>query len=187
MEERLKFVIGQKKRYLNKISEKMTEFKLKGKNLGVCLTIENDGHLRTPRDFVDLDLPVLTTEYAKLSKKEKRAYDEIYATSTTCLIENFNEANKRYNTLFEELDVYDKMDCLKEEINNLFIDQKRANAYFATVGRQSEEKMQSKFDTNKKLSESELLEINEEVTQIKYLSKQIELKQNLLAELRKSL
>ena len=75
MEDRIKFIFGQKKRLLNEITTKTAQYKLEGKNLGIYLTLEEDGHLKTPRDFDDAILPNLEVEYAKLTKKEKKAYD----------------------------------------------------------------------------------------------------------------
>lgn len=187
MEETIKFIVGQKKRYLNLISSKLANQKLHKKNLGIFLTIEKDGHLRMPRDFFDAELPTLEEDYSKLSKKQKDAYDKIYYASLTYLVQCFNDANKKYNTIFETLDVYDKIDVLKEELNTLLVEQKRANVYLATLERQSKEKTASKFENGDRLTNQQIVESNQEITQIKYIDMQIELKQALLEELRNSL
>ena len=187
MEERIKFIVGQKKRYLNQIASKFADQKLHKKNLGVFLTIEKDGHIRTPREFIDAELPTLDVGHAKLSKKEKAVYDKIYYASLTYLVDCFNEANKKYNAIFDSLDVYDKMELLKEEVNTLLVEQKRANAYFAALDRQSREKTLSKFENGDRLTEQQLMESNQEITQIKYIDAQLTLKQTLLEELRNSL
>lgn len=187
MDERLKFVVGQKKRTLNEITARIAKFKQEGKNLGVFLTLEDDGHLRTPRDFVDKDMPVMAKEYSKLTAREKKIYDSHYVKSTTYLIATYNEANKKYNEIFETLDVYDKLDELKEELNALNIEYKRANIYLATLPKQSEERMEKKFENYKKLTDEQLTEINDEITQIKYLEKSINLKTKLYNELKESL
>lgn len=187
MDARLKFVVGQKKRTLNEISSRVAGFKQNGKNLGVFLTLENDGHLRTPREFVDEDMPVLSKEYNKLTKKEKEVYNKHYLKTTTYLIETYNDANKKYTSIFESLDVYEKLDELKEELNDLSLEQKRANIYFASLIKQSEDKKQKKFENYKKLTTEQLVEINQEITQIKYIEKQIELKTKLMEELKNSL
>ena len=187
MNERLNFIEGQKKRLLNLISQKVAEFKLKGENLGIYLTIEEDGHIRVPRDFQDLDLPVLSTEYAKLTKKEKKAYDKKYFASVSFLIDNYNEANKKFNAIFEELDMYEKMDTLKELINSLKLEEKRAGIYLSTLAKQSEEKMREKLGSKKKLSEAQILEVNEEITQVNYIKANSNIKVNLLEKLKESL
>ena len=187
MNERIKFIVGQKKRLLNEISSRVSSFKLKGENLGVFLTIESDGHLKKPRDFEDLDLPVLSTEYAKLSAKEKKAYDKKYYASVSFLIDNFNEANKKYNEIFNEFDVYDKMDLLKEEISALKLEEKRAGIYLSTLEKYDEEKIREKLGSKKKLSEQQILEVNQEVTQINYIQASLALKTAQLEELKESL
>lgn len=187
MNERIKFIEGQKKRLLNQISSKLADFKTNGKNLGVFLTIEEDGHLKKPRDFEDIDLPVISTEYAKLSAKEKRSYDKKYYQSVSFIIENYNEANKKYNSIFEELDVYEKMDMLKEEISALKLEEKRADIYLATLAKQSEEKMREKLGSKKKLTEQQILEVNEEITQVNYIKASLNLKSNLLDKLKESM
>jgi hypothetical protein len=187
MNERLKFIEGQKKRLLNQISSKVAEFKMNGKNLGVFLTIEEDGHLKKPRDFEDLDLPVLNTEFSKLTTKEKRAYDKKYYSSVSFVIDSYNEANKKYNAIFEELDVYEKMDTIKEEISALKLEEKRADIYLATLSKQSEEKLCEKLGSKKKLTEQQILEVNEEITQVNYIKASLNLKTSLLNNLKISL
>jgi len=187
MNERVKFIDGQKRRLLNEITSRVSNFKLAGKNLGVYLTIEEDGHIRVPRDFVDFELPVLSTEYSKLSAKEKRAYDKKYYQSASYLIDNYNEANKKYIAIYDELDIYEKMDLLKEEINLLKSDEKRANIYLSTLSKQSEEKMRDKLGSKKKLTEKQLLEINEEITQIKYIQASLNFKNSMLEDLKTGL
>ncbi len=189
MNERLRFVIGQKRRILNEITSRLAKFKLDGKNGGVFVTLKNDGSLDIPKDFIDEDMPILRDEYTKLSKKEKQVYDDHYHQSTTYLISNFNEANKKYKSLFNALDVYDKIDTLKEELNNLVAEQRRANIYFATLNRQSEEKRQNELNKNgtTPLTDKQILEINQEITQIKYIDKAIEIKSKLMQELKDTL
>ena len=187
MNERLEFVVGQKKRLLNQLSSRLSDYKIEGKNLGIFLTIEEDGHLRVPRDFVDPELPVLDVEYAKLTKKEKTAYDKIYYQSISFLIDSYNEANKKYNDIFEEFDVYEKMDTLNQEIRDLEQEEKRANLYLNTLAKQSEERQQAKFESKKKLSEQQLLEANQEITQINYIQESLKNKTKLLQEIKESL
>ena len=187
MNERLNFIEGQKKRLLNLISEKVADFKLKGENLGVFLTIEEDGHIRVPRDFIDLDLPVISTDYSKLTAKEKRAYDKKYVNSVSFLIDNYNEANKKFNVIFEELDVYEKMDALKELINSLKLEEKRAGIYLSTLAKQSGEKMREKLGSKKKLSEAQILEVNEEITQVNYIKTKLSINSSALEKLKESL
>ena len=187
MNERISFIEGQKKRLLNQISSKVAEFKLAGKNLGVFLTIEEDGHIRKPRDIEDVDLPVLGVDYSKLTKKEKTAYDKKYFASVSFLIDNYNEANRKYNELFDELDVYEKMDLLQSQIKALQIEEKRADIYTATLLKQSEEKLSDKLDSNKVLSMDKLVEINKEVSQINYIKASLALKQSSLEKLKESL
>ena len=187
MNERLKFVVGQKKRLLNQISSRISNFKIEDKNVGIFLSIEEDGHLRVPRDFVDPELPTLLAEYGKLTKKEKQAYDKKYFASTSFLIDSYNEANKKYNSIFEEFDVYEKIDTLNEEIRELEAEQKRANLYLNTLARQSKQKQQAKFDSKTKLSEKVILEVNQEITQIAYIEAGIRIKTKLLNELKESL
>lgn len=187
MNERLNFIEGQKKRLLNQITTKVADFKLKGEDLGVFLTVEEDGHIRVPRDFIDLDLPVLSTEYSKLTAKEKRAYDKKYHASVSFVIDSYNEANKKYNAIFEELDVYEKMDDLKESINALKSEEKRADIYLSTLAKQSEEKMREKLGSKKKLSEAQILEVNQEITQVNYIKASLNLKTSALEKLKESL
>ena len=187
MDERLKFVVGQKKRTLNEISARVAKFKQDGKNLGVFLTIEDDGHIRTPRDFVDEDMPVMAKEYSKMTAKEKKVYNSHYVKSTTFLIDTYNEANRKYNDIFETLDVYDKLDELKEELNVLNLEYKRAGIYLATLAKQSDEKLEKKFDNYKKLTDEQLVEINDEITQVKYIEKSIALKTKLVEQLKETL
>ena len=71
MNERLRFVIGQKRRILNEITSRLAKFKLDGKNDGVFVELKNDGSLDIPKNFIDEDMPILRDEYTKLSKKEK--------------------------------------------------------------------------------------------------------------------
>ena len=187
MNERLNFIEGQKKRLLNLISEKVAGFKLKGENLGIFLTVEEDGHLRVPRDFTDLDLPVLSTEYSKLTAKEKRAYNKKYVSSVSFLIDNYNEANKKFNSIFEELDVYEKMDVLKEHISLLKLEEKRANIYLSTLEKQSKEKIREKLGSKKKLTEAQILEVNEEITQVNYIKTKLNINSSALEKLKESL
>ena len=187
MNERLNFVVGQKKRLLNQISSRISNFKVEGKNLGVTLSVEEDGHLRVPRDFVDPELPVSEMEYAKLGKKEKQAYDKKYYASVSFLIDSYNEANKKYNAIFEEFDVYEKMDTLNEELRELELEQKRANLYLTTLAKQSEEKMREKLGSKKKLSEAQILEVNEEITQVNYIKTKLSINSIALEKLKESL
>ena len=187
MNERISFIEGQKKRLLNQISSKVAEFKLAGKNLGVFLTIEEDGHLRKPRDFEDIGLPVLSTEYSKLTKKEKHAYDKKYFKSVSFLIDCYNEANKKYLSAFEELDVYEQIDVLQAQIKALQLEEKRADIYTATLLKQDREKLSDKLDSKKVLSMNKIIEINEEVSQINYIKASLALKQSSLEKLKESL
>ena len=126
MEERIKFIVGQKKRYLNQIASKMADFKLKGKNLGIFFAIEKDGHIRVSRNFEDFDLPEIDKDYSKLTKAEKKAYDKYYLSSVTYLVNCYNEANKKYNSIFEGMNNADKQNLLREEINALNLEYKKA-------------------------------------------------------------
>src|SRR5574344_482738 len=146
MDDRIKFVIGQKKRMLNEISSRIAKFKLDGKDLGDFVNVKQDGSLFVPKEFADEDMPVLQNEYSKLSKKEKKVYDDHYHQSTTYLIQCYNESNKKYKDLFDTLDVYDKLDVLNFQTNDLQTEQKRANSYLATLSRQSEERKQNELN-----------------------------------------
>ena len=187
MEDRIKFIVGQKKRLLNELTTKTANYKLEGKNLGVFLVIESDGHIRTPREFDDVALPTLSEEYEKLTKKEKNAYDKKYCQSATYLIKNYNEANKKYQDIFQELDVFGKIDLLKEEINNLQLEQKRANIYFSTLARQSDERKMAELGAKKKLTDEQIVEVNQEITQINYINQSLDAKTKLLEELKETL
>lgn len=184
MEERIKFIVGQKKRYLNQIASKMADYKLKGKNLGIFLTIEKDGHIRTPRDFEDYDLPKIDKDYSKLAKAEKKQYDKYYLVSLTYLVNCYNEANKKYNTIFEDMEDSEKAMLLKEEINMLSLEQKKAEIYLTTLSKQDKEKQQSKLG-KKNLTKAQILEVNEEITQVKYIENELANKTELYNELQK--
>lgn len=182
MEERIKFIVGQKKRYLNQIASKMADYKLRGKNLGIFLTLEKDGHIRTPRDFEDFDLPNIDKDYSKLNKQEKKEYDKYYLVSLTYLVNCYNEANKKYNGIFENLNEDEKRNLLKEEINMLALDQKKAEIYLTTLSKQDKEKQQSKLG-KKNLTKAQILEVNEEITQVKYIENELAIKTELYNEL----
>lgn len=184
MEERIKFIVGQKKRYLNQITSKMADYKLRGKNLGIFLTLEKDGHIRTPRDFEDFDLPNIDKDYSKLNKQEKKEYDKYYLVSLTYLVNCYNEANKKYNGIFENLNEDEKRNLLKEEINMLALDQKKAEIYLTTLSKQDKEKQQSKLG-KKNLTKAQILEVNEEITQVKYIENELAIKTELYNELQK--
>ena len=185
MNDKIKFLIGQKKRYLNEIASRISDFKLNGKDLGVFVEIEEDGHLRTPRNFEDEHVVLSSEEYDKLSKKDKKKYDKEYHESTRYLISCFNECNKKYIDMFEQLELSEKIDVLQFEINALQVDETRAKAYYSTLSRKSIEEKQSKFDVKKKLSDVQIEEISQEITQINYLQDQLKLKQTMLVELKK--
>ena len=182
MEERIKFIVGQKRRYLNQISSKMADFKLKGKNLDIYFTIEKDGHLRVPRDFVDIELPEIDKDYSKLSKAEKKVYDKYYLSSVTYLVSCYNEANKKYNVIFDGMADTETQTLLREEINMLSFDLKKAEMYLTGLSKQDKEKQQDKLG-KKNLTKSQILEVNEEITQIKYINSEIANKTNMLKDL----
>ena len=132
-------------------------------------TIEKDGHLRVPRDFVDIELPEIDKEYSKLNKAEKKEYDKYYLISVTYLVSCYNEANKKYNAIFEGMNIDEKQTLLREEINMLNLDLKKAEMYLAGLAKQDKEKQQDKLG-KKNLTKAQILEVNEEITQIKYIS-----------------
>lgn len=175
MDERIKFVIGQKKRYLNEITSRIANFKLAGKDLGIFVSIKPDGNLLTPRNFVDEQAEISKEDYAKLSKKEKKEYDSQYLSSTKCLIENYNLANKKYAQLFEGLSTEEKIDVLQTEIHDLQIEYTRACAYQNTLAKQSREKKQAELGAkaDNQLSDDQIAEVNQEVSQIKYIETEL--------------
>lgn len=187
MNERLKFVIGQKRRLLNEIASRCADFKREGKNLNVNLTLSAYGNIVVPEGFVFEYLPVTREEYAKLTAKKKQVYDEHYRTTAMFLIEQYNEANKRYRDLFDKLDDYDKIDVLREELATLKQEQKRANIYFATLSRQSAERKQEELGANIELSEKQIVDINEEITQIRYINAMISQKEKLVEKIKEQL
>ena len=185
MNDKIKFLIGQKKRYLNEIASRIADFKLNGKDLGVFVAIEEDGHLRTPRNFEDEHIVLSSEEYDKLSKKDKKKYDKEYHESTRYLVACFNECNKKYIDMFEQLELSEKIDVLQFEINALQIDEIRAKAYYTTLSRKTIEQKQANFDSKKKLTDEQIDEISQEITQIKYLQDQLKIKQDAISELKK--
>lgn len=188
MNERIKFVIGQKKRYLNEISSRIANFKLQGKDLGVFVSIKPDGNLLTPRDFVDEQIQISKEDYAKLSKKQKKQIDDQYLSSTKCLIDSFNLANKKYAQIFDALSNAEKIEVLQTEINSLQVDYTRASAYQNTLAKQSQEKIQAKLGAeDNQLTEEQIVEVNQEVCQIKYIEAELKNKTLQLEKLKAQL
>lgn len=180
MEDRLAFVIGQKKRLLNEIVSRMANFKANGKNLGVQFTLLDDGSLQAPKNFENEIMPIQRAEYNRLTKAEKKVYDEHFCQSTAYLIQAYNEANDKYNAIFEQLDVHDKIDVLNREVKELSIDEARANAYLASLSKRSAESRLNQLDPNVQLSDEQVLEINEEITQINYIKTALKTKDKQL-------
>lgn len=183
MNERISFVTAQKKRFLNEITSRIAKFKLQGKDLGVFVTIEDDGHLRLPRDFVDEFVNLTSEQYEQLSKKEKAKYDNQYSKSTRYLIVCYNNYNKKYLELFENLDKEAKIELLKAEISTLLIDEVRANGYLNALTREGAEKKHAELGFKGKLSDEQVEEYNQEVSQVKYISQELKNKQNQLEKL----
>ncbi|HBB45069.1 MAG TPA: hypothetical protein DCZ34_02985, partial [Clostridiales bacterium] len=65
--------------------------------------------------------------------------------------------------------------------------QKRANIYFATLSRQSAERRQEELDANVELSEKQIVDINEEITQIRYINAMISQKEKLVEKIKEQL
>ena len=187
MNDRIKFVTGQKKRFLNEISARIAKFKLQGKDLGVFVTIEEDGHLRLPRDFVDEYVNLTSEQYEKLSKKEKAKYDKQYNESTRYLIVCYNNCNKKYLDLFDALDTQEKLDLLRAEINGLAADQARANGFLAVLSRESAERKQKELGIRGKLDDNQVEEFNQEVAQINYIQQALKFKQAQFEKLNENL
>ena len=183
MNERIKFVAGQKKRFLNEICARIAKFKLQGKDLGVFVTIEDDGHLRLPRDFVDEYVNLTSEQYEALSKKEKAKYDKQYNESTRYLIVCYNNCNKKYLDLVEKLDVDEKISLLKFELNNLLNDQARAKGFMGALSRETAEKKQKELGIKGKLSDEQVEEVNQEIAQIKYIEQELKYKKAQLEKL----
>ena len=182
MNERIRFVIAQKKRYLNEISSRIAKFKLEGKDLGVYVTVKADGNLSTPRDFVD-ECEVLTSaEQEKLTKKERAKYEEKYAKSTRYLIVCYNDCNKKFESMFAELSKQERADVLKYEVNALQGEDARAKAYCNALTREWVEKKQKELGFKGQLSDEQVKEYVEEVSQTNYMKDQLKFKQNALAE-----
>lgn len=185
MNERIKFVSVQKKRFLNEISARIAKFKLQGKDLGVFVTIEDDGHLRLPRDFVDECVNLTSEQYEALSKKEKAKYDKQYAESTRYLIVCYNNANKKYLDLVEKLDFNEKENLLRLEIKNLSNDCARAKAYFDILSRETAENKQKEYGIKGKLIDEQIEEFNQEISQFKYIEQALKFKKAKLANIQK--
>ena len=183
MSERIKFVSGQKKRFLNEIAARIAKFKLQGKDLGVFVTIEDDGHLRLPRDFVDEYVNLTSEQYEKLSKKEKAKYDKQYNESTRYLIVCYNDCNKKYLELVDELDADAKLALLKNEVSNLVNDEIRAKGFMSVLSRETAEKKQKELGIKGKLSDEQVEEVNQEVAQINYIQDALKYKKAQLEKL----
>ena len=92
------------------------------------------------------------------------------------------EENKKYNSIFEGMNNADKQNLLREEINALNLEYKKAEMYLTSLSKQDKEKQQDKLG-RKNLTKAQILEVNEEITQIKYIESELENKTNLLKEL----